>query len=629
MREEMLTIQNNGLVLYKEPFQLPVPFAPGNIFGSRSKEVNDTSEITLPGILFITSYPPRECGIATYSHDLIKALHNKFRKSFSIKVCALEPGVSGTVYPLEVGYLLDTTDSSKYSEMSRTINKDKSIDVVLIEHEFGFFERNEISFLEFLNAIVKPVIVCFHTVLPRPDEALKGLVQKIASACQSVIVMTNNSATILTGEYEVPAKKISVIAHGTHLVLHESKDLLKRKHQLTGRKVLSTFGLLSSGKSIETTLDALPAVIHLNPDVIFLIIGKTHPGVLSSEGEKYRDMLKAKVEELNLHQHVRFINRYLPLEDLLEYLQLTDIYLFTSKDPNQAVSGTFAYAMSCACPIISTPIPHAKEVLSDDTGIIFDFQNSGQLSESIIRLLNDEVLLNTFTSNTLQRIAPTAWENSAVAHALLLENISGHQISLQYRLPEINLAHIKKMSTDFGLIQFSKINQPDIESGFTLDDNARALIAISMHYELTGDQDDLRYMNTYLDFMNHCQQAEGYFLNYADRDKKFTEQNNGTNLADANGRAIWALGYLISHSNILPAELVLTAETILQKALLRVVTTHSTRAMAFAIKGIYYYNQQVKSPENLFSSSCLYICTSLFASVRMRNKFSGDFTCWL
>ena len=189
-----------------------------------------------------------------------------------------------------------------------------------------------------------------------------------------------------------------------------------------------------------------------------------------------------------IQDHVIFINNYLALPDLLEYLQLTDIYLFTTNDPNQAVSGTFAYAMSCACPIISTPIPHAREVLTEDTGIIFDFRNSQQLADGVIRLLNDEPLRKNISSNTLQKIVSTAWENSAVAHAMLFEKIAGDKITLQYNLPAINLNHLKKMTTDIGIIQFSKINQPDISSGYTLDDNARALVAMCMYFKLTGDE---------------------------------------------------------------------------------------------------------------------------------------------
>ena len=274
--------------------------------------------------------------------------------------------------------------------------------------------------------------------------------------------MTHHSSEILTQDYGLPEEKISVIAHGTHLVPHLNQKSLKIKYGLKDRRVLTTFGLLSSGKSIETTLEALPAIVKQNPEVVFLIIGKTHPEVVKTEGEKYREMLEQLVKDYKLQEHVRFINCYLPLSDLLEYLQLTDIYLFTTNDPNQAVSGTFVYAMSCACPIISTPIPHARELLTRDTGIIFDFRNSQQLAEGVMRLLNDEPLRKNISSNTLEKIVSTAWENSAVAHAMLLEKVSGDNITLDYNLPAISLIHMKHMTTDTGIIQFSKINQPDI-----------------------------------------------------------------------------------------------------------------------------------------------------------------------
>jgi glycosyltransferase involved in cell wall biosynthesis len=559
------------------------------------------SDISIDGndpaeILFITSYPPVECGIATYSQDLIKALTNKFSDSFTIRICALESGTSNHDYPDEVSYILDTNNEEEYTRLALAVNQNEQIQTIFIQHEFGFFRNTtEKNFLKFLYILNKPIVIVFHTVLPTPDEVLYLKVQRIAAVCDSVVVMTNNSSQLLINDYHLRKEKVTVIPHGTHLVRHTNKDLLKEIYGLKGRKVLSTFGLLSSGKSIETTLNALPAIVKTNPDVIFLIIGKTHPGVLRSEGERYRRMLEDKVEALHLHHHVKFINYYLPLEDLLEYLQLTDIYLFTSKDPNQAVSGTFAYAMSCACPIISTPIPHAREVLRDDTGIIVDFQNPIQLTAAIEHLLNDNTLLKAFSSNTLQRIIPSAWENSAIAHARLLEKVSKGKIPLHYRLPEINLAHVKKMTTDFAMFQFSSFNQPDIDSGYTLDDNARALIAICMHYELTGDVNDIPYLRIYLNFIQYCQQPDGQFLNYTDVDSKFTEQNNETNLSDSNGRAVWALGYLISQNLLLPSDLVSTAESVIQKAIPYLERTHSTRSMAFAIKGLYYYNRKAKS----------------------------------
>ena len=550
-------------------------------------------------ILVITSYPPRECGIATYSQDLIKAINNKFSNSLSIRVCALESGDTNYTYPGEVKYILKTSLAVEYEILVRKINQNNHIKLVLIQHEFGLYKVQENAFLQFLFELTKPVAIVFHTVLPHPDEQLKSKIKSIAAICQSIIVMTYNSADILENDYGVSQQKITVIAHGTHLVPHISEQILKLKYKLTDRKVLATFGLLSSGKGIETTLEALPAIVRQCPDVMFLIMGKTHPEVVKTDGEQYREMLEQKVKDYGLEGHVRFVNKYLELSELLEYLQLTDIYLFTANDPNQAVSGTFAYAMSCGCPIISTPIPHAREVLTPDTGIIFDFHNADQLADSVIRLLNDDPLRKSIRVNVLQKIVSTAWENSAVAHASLLLKIADDKKILRFNLPVINRDHLIQMTTGTGIIQFSKINQPDIDSGYTLDDNARALIAECMYFRLTGDEKSLYYIQKYLSFIKFCQQPGGDFLNYVDKGNHFTDQNKTVNLDDANGRAIWALGFLISLIDLLPTKIVLEADRILVKSLPSFNGVHSTRAMAFAIKGLYYYHHTIKSGENL------------------------------
>lgn len=565
---------------------------------SNAKSIPETKK-KLPEILFITSYPPRECGIATYSQDLIKALNNKFKLSFKIKICPLESKNEHHVYSEPTQYILNTDQSNAFHNLATKINDNDAIQIVLIQHEFGFFRKNEADFRQFLNSVLKPVILVFHTVLPNPNELLKENVKKITESAHSIIVMTSSSAKILINDYGVTPEKISIIAHGTHLVPHSDKALLKEKYKLTGRNVLSTFGLLSSGKSIETTLDALPKIIKKNPDVLFLIIGKTHPSVLKEEGEKYRLMLEAKIEALQLQNHVQFINSYLSLSNLLEYLQLTDIYLFTSKDPNQAVSGTFSYAMSCGCPIVSTPIPHASEVLCGGSGIIIDFGNVQQLAVEVNHLLLDEQLRKNISANALHKIAPTAWENAAIAHALLFEKIAEDTLSLHYKMPEINLDHLKKLTTSFGMIQFSNINQPDINSGYTLDDNARAMVAMCQHFELAKDATDLEYIYIYFDFIKYCMQPEGNFLNYVDEYHQFTDQNNTTNLSDSNGRAIWALGYLISIGDLIPQDLAKAAQTTMNTALLNVNKIYSTRAMAFIIKGVYYSNLKNKLPQNI------------------------------
>jgi glycosyltransferase involved in cell wall biosynthesis len=567
------------------------------VTGNGMYEKDDKS--SLPDILFITSYPPRECGIATYTQDLVAALGNQFSQSFTTSICAIESDEERHEYNADTRYILNIDYPKAFRSLAKAINTNEQIQVVILQHEFGFFRGNEHNLKAFLELLKKPVIIVFHTVLPARDTLLREQVIEMTALAVSIIVMTASSKKILVFDYEVPQEKIKVIPHGTHLVPHADREQLKRKWGLAGKKVLSTFGLLSSGKNIETTLRALPAIIKHNPDLVFLVIGKTHPSVEKQEGFRYRNMLDVMVKQLFLEHHVNYINYYLPLPDLLEYLQLTDIYLFTSNDPNQAVSGTFSYALSCGCPVVSTPIPHAVEVLGNDAGIIIDFESPEQLSQAVNRLFKDEVLMKNISSNGLHRMAPTAWQNAAIAHAMQIEKMAATKVQLKYTLPPVKLSHLIKLTTGSGMVQFSCINQPDIKSGYTLDDNARALIVMCQHYELTNAETDIPFIKTYLRFISHCLQPGGFFLNYVDEQYQFTEQNNSCNLADANGRAIWALGYLLSISSLLDAEITANAAELMQMALLNVKKIHSTRAMAFIIKGLYYRHLSFPSEQNI------------------------------
>jgi glycosyltransferase involved in cell wall biosynthesis len=551
---------------------------------------------TLPEILFITSFPPRECGIATYSQDLINAINSQFENTFQCSICALESENEQHIYKHKPKYILNTDEKNSFTKTAFIINKDNNIKLVIMQHEFGFFVEKNIEYKMFFEHIIKPIVFVFHTVLPNPNTDIRTKVQDMANIASSIIVMTKNAQNILIQDYQVPLYKITIIPHGTHLVSPLDKRKYKINYQLLNKKVLSTFGLLSSSKSIETTLNALPEVIKSHPEVLFLILGKTHPTIVKQEGEKYRNMLEEKVISLNIQNHVRFLNEYLQLPVLLEYLQVSDIYLFTSKDPNQAVSGTFSYAVSAGCPVISTPIPHAKEVLNNNNGIIIDFENSAQLSKAIISLLDNNKLRKEISLNSIHKMASTAWQNSAIAHALLFKNLTSNNFELNFKIPKYNFIHIRKMTTNFAMLQFAKISTPDINSGYTLDDNARALIAICQYYKQYENKSDINLIQTYLQFIKYCLQTNGKFLNYVNVEKKFTEQNFTENLEDSNGRAIWALGFLISIKKILPPEIGIEAEKIMQKATPSLLTIYSSRAMAFILKGLYYENKM----ENIY-----------------------------
>jgi glycosyltransferase involved in cell wall biosynthesis len=545
--------------------------------------------MTTNQILMITSFPPRKCGIATYSQDLIKAIEDKYYDSFAINVCALQKTDVVLHYPSEVTYFLQTWKKEEYKKIALAINEDDAIKIIYLEHEFGLYGGNLGDYiLDFLKTIKKPIITTFHTVLTNPSKERKILVQQIVAHSQKVIVMTNLSAGILKVEYEISDEKLKIIPHGTHLIkpLHQN---LKETIPFKGKIIVSTFGLISEGKGIETALEALPKIKLYFPEVLYLIIGKTHPEVVKNEGEKYREFLQKKVKELKIEKNGLFINKYLSLDILLEYLQRTDLYFFTSKDPQQAVSGTLVYALSAACPVISTPIPHSLELL-DGAGMNFDFGNSAQLANDAIIVLSNPDMMEGMQLNALHRISPTAWQNAAIAHIDLAKRIlKKADFKLQYRIPEINLEHIERMTTDFGMIQFAKISDPDFTSGYTIDDNARALIAVAMHFELSGKFSDLPLINIYLKFILFCQQEDGSFLNYVTSDKKFFDKNNDENLEDANGRTIWALGEFLSLKQLLDFNLQGQVEVAFDKAIHSIQNLQSPRAISFCIKGLCYY----------------------------------------
>lgn len=545
-------------------------------------------------IICITTYPPRECGIATFAQDLISAVHAKFGESYSIKVCAVESETEKHTYTDEVEYVLDTSDVSSFAALAGQLNDNPEVEIVLVQHEFGLYAEQEEAFVQMLEHLCKPVILIFHTVLPEPSLALSLCVGRMVAACTHLVVMTQNSRQVLEQEYAVEKDKITVIPHGTHLVSFHNKTWLKEKYQFTGRRILSTFGLLSPGKSIETTLEALPAIVKANPAVLFLIIGKTHPSVLKAEGEAYRNLLEAKVKELQLDGHVCFINQYVELSVLLDYLQLTDVYLFTSSDPRQAVSGTFVYAIGCGCPIVATPIPHALELLGDGSGLISGFQNPEQLAVATNRLLADERLRSKMRLFGLQKTAATAWENVAIAYALLFRRTGKTEEELVYSLPPVNVSHVRRLSRKWGIIQFAEGNRPDSRTGFTLDDTARALMALC-RLTVAGHEAEEKYVRMYLDFIRYCQQPDGSFLNYVDRDGMFTSQNQAVGLEDSSGRAICALGYFISCASYFPASWKEEAMTLFERATAIFKKVESPRSIAFILKGLYYYSSKYPS----------------------------------
>ena len=376
------------------------------------------AEVQQSKVLFVSTYPPVKCGIASFTQDLVVAIDKVLTNDIDITVCALDRKGNEHLYNYPVSMVMDSHRLDSCIETAEAINRDPSIKIICIEHEFGLYggEMGELL-LGFLAMIEKPFIIRFHTVLPAPDAKRSGLVGRISHLADKVIVMTQNSSRLLQEDYGIDADKIMIIPHGTHNNSHLPVKKLKQKYQLDNRQVLCTFGLLSPNKGIEKGILAMKAICEKFPESIYIILGQTHPNLIAKEGEKYREYLQQLIEENHLQKNVRLVNEYVPVEKLMEYLALTDIYLFTSKDPNQAVSGTFLYAMSAGCAIISNSFVLAYEMLDADTGIILKTNDEHELAEKAIDLLGNERLRKQMGQRAFIKTRNSTWQRVSKKHA--------------------------------------------------------------------------------------------------------------------------------------------------------------------------------------------------------------------
>ena len=369
-------------------------------------------------IIFLSTFPPRECGIGTFTADLAEAIDELLAPQVETRVVAMNPDeIMHFRYSSKVLFLIQQAKSEDYTYIAQRLNEMPYVRLVNIQHEFGIFGGDYgMHLLHFLTALEKPAVVTFHTVPSSPSSLMLEVVKKIAARVKGIIVMTKHSRELLVNIYGIESDKIQIIPHGIHPLPYTQSAEAKSLLNLAQKTIISTFGLLSRGKGIEYVLDALPAVVKQIPSALYLILGKTHPGVLTKEGEAYRNFLAQKVRALGLESHVRFYNRFLPLQELLQFLQATDIYLATSLDPDHAVSGTLSYALGTGRPVISTAFAQAKEYVTAEVGLLVDFKNPEAYAESLLTLLADASLRQQLGKNAYFRTRNMIWPNVAIAY---------------------------------------------------------------------------------------------------------------------------------------------------------------------------------------------------------------------
>lgn len=545
----------------------------------------------------MSSFPPRECGIATFTEDLITAFDKEFNSNTKSKVLAINyNGTSIYNYPRKVVMQINETEIEDYLNRANEINNSPEIKLVNIQHEYGLFGGDWGDYLlAFLELLQKPVVLTMHTVLPRPDEKLRSLTKTITEKAYAVAVMTKTSAKMLANVYGVQKKKIRVIPHGVHHIAFPSKGRAKKKLNLSGRTVLSTFGMLNRDKGIEYAIEALPEIVKEHPDVLYLIIGATHPVVRREEGEVYRNKLKRTITKLGLEENVKFYDKYLDLGELIDFLKATDIYISPTLNPRQAVSGTISYALSCACPIVATRNQYARDVINNDRGRLVKFKNALDIEKALAEILSDKKLRKEMGKNSYFYSRHMTWQNVALSYYKVFNEVAKMRPRVEGKLPSINVGYIKTLSTDFSIIQFANHTRPDIYSGYCLDDNARAMLGFAEYYDIKKVNGTLKMVERYLKFTKYVQKKNGKFHNFVNYNKEF---NDHAESEDSFGRSIWSLGCIIKSKN-LPLEIKEEARRIFKKAQEWVDELKSLRSISFTIIGLSHIAQNTEDNDNI------------------------------
>ncbi|OCX54518.1 glycosyl transferase [Mucilaginibacter sp. PPCGB 2223] len=551
-------------------------------------------------IAYISTYPPRECGIATFNQNLVNAVNANYPEKRSPLqsgfVVALNDSedVEEYKYPEEVKFVIRQDHQKDYIRAANFINT-SNVDVCVLEHEFGIYGgESGIYILPLINRLQKPLLSILHTVLKDPSFVQKIIIREIAEQSAKVIVMSQRAVDFLTDIYDIPADKVQIIEHGVPDLEAHADNPIKKLPVFKNNRVLFTFGLISRNKGLETMIRALPKIVEKHPDVMYVVLGNTHPGVLKNSGEEYRDGLKRLAAQLNVSQHLTFINKFVSEEELFDYLTAAEIYVTPYLNEAQITSGTLSYAVGAGAAIVSTPYWHATELLADNRGRLFDFKNDEQLANHIIELLSDDDLLAKIRANAYKygqhlrwpkiggeyiNAAREACDQHDFRDKILKSSIIDPEI-----MPKFNLAHVLRLTDDTGIVQHAKYGIPNLKEGYCLDDNARALIMALMAYQRNKSQDALRLLPIYLSYIHYMQTEDGNFRNFLSFNRQYLDEVGSE---DSFGRTIWSLGYLINCAvNNSYREFALE---IFHKATQQFKNLHHLRGIANSMIGIALY----------------------------------------
>jgi glycosyltransferase involved in cell wall biosynthesis len=510
----------------------------------------------------------------------------------------------GYDYPARVRWSLAQDDVATYQEAAEFLNFN-NIDMVCLQHEYGIFGGPAGShILHLLRGLKMPVVTTLHTVLREPDPNQLTVMEEIAELSDRLIVMSQLSSQFLQEIFKVPGSKIDMVPHGVPDLPFLDPNFYKDRFGVEGKAVLLTFGLLSPNKGIENVIEALPQILSKHKNVVYIVAGATHPHVLRREGDQYRAYLQALAKEVGVASEVRFHDRFVSPEEMVQFIGAADIYITPYRHEAQVVSGTLAYALGAGKAIISTPYWHAIELLDDRRGALVPFQNPDAIAQKTIELLDTPAIRHAMRKRAYLFAREMVWKRVAQGYMESFARVRSDRMETPHvqfsarasqkslnQLPELKLSHVNALTDDTGMLQHAIFTIPNRAEGYTTDDNARALIFTVLLDQLGKDQlakgesANPDWPFRYLAFLEHAFNSEKKrFRNFLGYDHRWTEEQGSE---DSHGRALWALGTLLARSA--NHGLRGAAGRLFEFSLPAAVEFHSPRACAYALLGVYEY----------------------------------------
>ncbi|MDB6021374.1 MAG: hypothetical protein JWQ04_1231 [Pedosphaera sp.] len=549
-------------------------------------------------VAFLGDYLPRKCGIATFTTDLRCSVAAAF-PAMQCLVVPVNDLAGGYDYPAEVRFEIAEQDLPSYLRAADFLNI-TDVDVVCVQHEFGIFGGPAGShLLALLRELRMPIVTTLHTILREPNVEQRRVMRELTKVSTRLVVMTERGRELLLDIYQVPAAKIDLIPHGIPEMPFADPNYFKDEFGVAGKQVLLTFGLLSPNKGIEFALRALPDIIREFPNVVYIVLGQTHPNLLRDEGEAYRLSLERLAKDLGVQKHVVFFNRFVELEELMRFIGAADIYLTPYLTEAQITSGTLAYAFGAGNAVVSTPYWHATELLTAERGKLVPFRDSQAIAIAVVELLRDEPLRHLMRKNAYKLGRDMVWSRVAQLYAKSFEQARQDHSFVGRKsspiktldeqpglLPEMKLDHLFQMSDSTGIFQHASFTVPNFAQGYCTDDNARALVLALMLQNLGHGSSRLAgQAATYAAFLNHAfNRACGRFRNFMSFDRCWLEEVGSE---DCQGHALWALGLCVAQAG--QGSFQMLAARLFEQALPVAGEFVSPRAWAFTLIGIDEY----------------------------------------